>query len=148
MLFRGLLLAVLLLGGMCGVARGQVVQLPTTHSFSVGTTVSVPDGGAVQLGGVSRSYESSSDFGIPGLGGLPVAGRLFRNRGISRGVERSGAWATATIHDLRAMDEATLQLAARQRAGRAVDPTIERRAAFLTQHIGRSAGSAASGSRR
>jgi len=84
------------------------VQLPTFSYFTTVTTVSVPDCGGVLLGGVNRARSGSSEFGVPGLGHLPFAGRLFRNT--SLGSERSAMsnWVTVQIHDFAAMDEALL----------------------------------------
>ena len=49
-------------------ARAQqaaAVQLPTYSFFSVNTTVSVPDGGSVLLGGVSRGQDGQNELGPP-----------------------------------------------------------------------------------
>lgn len=48
-----------------GQQFGVPVQLPTTSIFSVNTTVSVPDGGSVSLGGNSGSAWSSTRSGGP-----------------------------------------------------------------------------------
>ncbi len=63
---------------------GTTVQLPTFQVISVATTVSVPDGGTVLLGGIKRLREQRNEFGIPLLGKVPYIDRLFRNVGISR----------------------------------------------------------------
>lgn len=62
--------------------RGATVQLPVTSVFTVNTVVSVPDGGQISMGGISRSSMGSVSRGIPGLSGIPGAGRAFKNRGI------------------------------------------------------------------
>jgi hypothetical protein len=77
----------------------QVVQLPTFSSFSVGTTVSVPDRGSAYLGGVSRSADGRSTFGVPGL---PM--RPFRNSAIGSTRSASHASVNVWIHDFEAMD--------------------------------------------
>ena len=63
---------------------GTTVQLPTFQFVSVTTTVSVPDGGTVLLGGIKRLSEGREEFGVPLLSKLPYINRLFRNVGIGR----------------------------------------------------------------
>ncbi|NLE37064.1 MAG: hypothetical protein GX621_03470 [Pirellulaceae bacterium] len=64
--------------------QGTTVQLPTYSSISVSTTVSVPDGGTVLLGGIKRLSEGRSEYGTPILNKIPYINRLFRNVGIGR----------------------------------------------------------------
>lgn len=66
------------------VRTGTTVQLPTFDVISVATTVSVPDGGTVLLGGIKRLREGRSEFGVPLLSKVPYIDRLFRNVGIGR----------------------------------------------------------------
>ncbi len=66
------------------VRSGTTVQLPTFEVISVATTVSVPDGGTVLLGGIKRLREGRSEFGVPLLSKVPYVDRLFRNVGIGR----------------------------------------------------------------
>src|SRR6188508_3046658 len=103
-------------------AFGQVVQLPTFHTFSVGTTVSIPDRGSMTLGGVDRASFGRNEFGVPGLNGVPGAGRLFGNRAIGSQVQSSRVNATATIMDLQELDRAVLDQAAKQAP--TTDPAI------------------------
>jgi general secretion pathway protein D len=63
---------------------GVTVQLPTFSFISVVTTVSVPDGGTVLLGGIKRLAEGRNEFGVPLLSKIPYVNRLFRNVGIAR----------------------------------------------------------------
>ncbi|TWT73553.1 outer membrane porin HofQ [Posidoniimonas polymericola] len=63
---------------------GTTVQLPTFSFVSVSTTVSVPDGGTVLLGGIKRLSEGRSEVGVPLLSKLPYVNRLFKNVGIGR----------------------------------------------------------------
>lgn len=63
---------------------GTTVQLPTFQFVSVSTTVSVPDGGTVLLGGIKRLNEGRNEFGVPLLSKVPYINRLFRNVGIGR----------------------------------------------------------------
>ena len=66
------------------VIAGTTVQLPTFQFVSVTTTVSVPDGGTVLLGGIKRLSEGREEFGVPLLSKVPYINRLFRNVGIGR----------------------------------------------------------------
>jgi general secretion pathway protein D len=64
--------------------EGVTVQLPTFSFVTVTTTVSVPDGGTVLLGGIKRLSEGRNEFGVPILSKLPYLNRLFKNVGIGR----------------------------------------------------------------
>ena len=89
-------------------ATAQVsVQLPTIERFGVSTTVVVPDGGSVSLGGVNRGYYSGTQFGVP-LGGPG-------SRGLGRGLSSAGVGVSATIIDHDKIDQALLAEAARRR---------------------------------
>jgi general secretion pathway protein D len=66
---------------------GTTVQLPTFEVITVATTVSVPDGGTVLLGGIKRLQEQRNEFGVPLLGKIPYVDRLFRNVGVGRRTE-------------------------------------------------------------
>ena len=56
-------------------------------SISVSTTVSVPDGGTVLLGGIKRLRESRKMNGVPILNKIPYVSRLFKNSGVGRETE-------------------------------------------------------------
>jgi general secretion pathway protein D len=58
--------------------------LPTFNVTMVSTTVSVPDGGTVLLGGIKRLSEGRNERGVPMLNKLPYISRLFKNVGIGR----------------------------------------------------------------
>jgi len=64
--------------------QGSTVQLPTVASVSVNTTVSVPDGGTVLLGGIKRLSEGRNEFGVPMLSKIPYVNRLFKNASVGR----------------------------------------------------------------
>ena len=63
---------------------GTTVQLPTFAFTTVTTTVSVPDGGTVLLGGIKRLREGRTERGVPILNKVPYISRLFKNVGIGR----------------------------------------------------------------
>ena len=60
------------------------VQLPSFSYVSVTTTVSVPDGGTVLLGGIKRLSEGRNEFGVPILDKIPYLNRLFQNVAMGR----------------------------------------------------------------
>lgn len=62
-----------------GYGTLATVQLPTFSFTTVSTTVRVPDGGTVLLGGIKRSREVQTEWGIPMLSNVPYLNRLFRN---------------------------------------------------------------------
>ncbi len=65
-------------------AINATIQLPRFTITTVSTTVTVPDGGTVLLGGVKRLNEERREYGVPVLSKLPWLNRLFRNVGIGR----------------------------------------------------------------
>jgi len=66
------------------VIEGTTVQQPTLASTSIQTTVSVPDGGTILLGGIKRMREGRNERGVPILSKIPYISRLFRNVAIGR----------------------------------------------------------------
>jgi general secretion pathway protein D len=67
----------------------------------VQTTVLVPDGGTVTLGGYSQYAESRSEYGVPVLAQTPYLGRGFGNVASGRSVVAGRVTATVRIIDLR-----------------------------------------------
>lgn len=66
------------------VKSGTTVQQPIISMFSVFTTVKVPDGGTVVLGGIKRLSEGRNEGGVPILSKIPYLKRLFTNSAIGR----------------------------------------------------------------
>jgi general secretion pathway protein D len=66
------------------VISGSTVQLPTFAFTQVSTTVSVPDGGTILLGGIKRLSEGRAERGVPMLSKIPYVSRLFRNVAVGR----------------------------------------------------------------
>ncbi len=92
-------------------AAGQsptTVQLPTFSSFSASTSVSVPDRGSALVGGSSGVSAGQLARGVPGVGHLPGASRLFKNQSLGRDTGGSSLRASVWVHDFQAMDEALL----------------------------------------
>jgi general secretion pathway protein D len=69
------------------ITEGTTVQLPTFSFTTVTTTVSVPDGGTILLGGIKRLSEGRLERGLPLMSKIPYVNRLFRNVGIGRETE-------------------------------------------------------------
>jgi len=63
---------------------GVTVQLPSYSVVTVTTTVSVPDGGTVLLGGIKRLSEGRNEYGVPMLDKIPYIDRLFKNVAVGR----------------------------------------------------------------
>jgi type II secretory pathway component GspD/PulD (secretin) len=62
----------------------QFIQQPQISTVSIQTTVSIPDGGTVILGGLKTLSEGRNEFGPPVLSKLPYINRLFKNVGYGR----------------------------------------------------------------
>jgi Flp pilus assembly secretin CpaC len=84
-------------------AQAQVrVRLGSGYTYiRVQTTVSVPDGGSVSVGGYSSLSEGRNEFGAPVLGKVPYLGRGFRNVGYGRRVVSRRVVISARVIDLR-----------------------------------------------
>lgn len=65
----------------------QFIQQPRLTRVAVNTTVAVPDGGTVLMGGLKRLSEGRNEFGPPVLSKIPYLSRLFRNVGYGRSAE-------------------------------------------------------------
>ena len=65
-------------------SSGTTIQLPEFLFTTVTTTVSVPDGGTVLLGGIKRQREGRNEYGVPILSKIPYINRLFKNVGLGR----------------------------------------------------------------
>jgi hypothetical protein len=77
------------------LVAGQVIQLPSFHSFSVDTTVVVPDSGRATIAGDKKGRTGASRLG-------PLSG----NRALAVDRQSTGVSALATIHDPRQADAA------------------------------------------
>lgn len=66
------------------VVTGTTVQQPVLATTNVSTTVSVPDGGTILLGGIKRMSEGRTERGVPILSKIPYVNRLFKNTAIGR----------------------------------------------------------------
>jgi general secretion pathway protein D len=74
----GVVAGLLVAAALAPAARAQgFAPVPTLTAIRLQTTVTVPDGGTVTLGGYSRLSEGRTEFGLPG-------GRGLRNIGYGR----------------------------------------------------------------
>jgi hypothetical protein len=77
--------------------QGVTLQLPTFSSFSVTTSVLVPDSGGAYMGGIGRGRSSRNRHGAP-------FGRGQNATGSQR--QAAGMHVQAHVHDLSGMDKA------------------------------------------
>jgi len=62
------------------IGQSLPIELPTVVTQSLETSVSVPDGGTLLLGGQSITAEAEREMGAPILSKVPILSRLFDNR--------------------------------------------------------------------
>jgi type II secretory pathway component GspD/PulD (secretin) len=74
-------------GNQNGGNQTITVQQPVVEQVTVLTTVSVPDGGTILLGGIKRLKEGRNMAGVPILNKIPYVSRLFKNTGVGRETE-------------------------------------------------------------
>jgi general secretion pathway protein D len=65
-------------------SAGAKIDLPTTLTHQVRTTVSIPDKGTALLGGQRSVREYETEVGVPILSKIPYINRFFTNRTTSR----------------------------------------------------------------
>ena len=110
----------------------QVIILPTTRTFSIGTSVSVPDRGFIGLGGVRYGALGRTSYGTPGMGMLSLFGAspLFNHRATSQTLGSTQSVLGVQIIDLKELDRQVFQLGgdivrAKQAAGLLSTPEKE-----------------------
>jgi type II secretory pathway component GspD/PulD (secretin) len=76
-------------GGFQGppVLFTQFIQQPAFNTITLSTSVNVPDGGTVLLGGLKRLSEGRNESGPPVLSKIPYLNRLFKNTAYGREAE-------------------------------------------------------------
>ncbi len=68
------------------IVGSQVIggdEIPTIGTQSLGTTVMVPDGATVLLGGLISEDENKSESGLPTFTNMPLIGKVFGSQGKS-----------------------------------------------------------------
>ncbi len=63
-----------------GAATPAFIQLPTLSSQRVQTTVSIPDGGTLLVGGQKLASETEVEAGVPILSKIPILKRAYSSR--------------------------------------------------------------------
>ncbi|WP_254600854.1 type II and III secretion system protein family protein [Caulobacter sp. S45] len=71
--------------GTATTGQGITLSVPGLNVRRAETTVELPSGGAMMIAGLLESSNKQSISGLPGLGGLPVLGALFRSRDYLQG---------------------------------------------------------------
>ena len=72
------------LGVIGGIAPSGTIQEPEIQITEVKTTVSVPDGGTLLLGGQTLAGETEKEAGVPMLSKIPFLKRLFTNHSMAK----------------------------------------------------------------
>ena len=67
-----------------GLGQSLPIELPTVVIQQLETSVSVPDGGTLLLGGQASAGEAEREMGAPILSKIPIISRMFDNRSIVR----------------------------------------------------------------
>jgi len=70
--------------GVSPVLFTQYLEAPSTNTIFVNTTVTVPDGGTVLMGGLKVMSEGRNEYGPPVLSMIPYLNRLFKNTSYGR----------------------------------------------------------------
>jgi type II secretory pathway component GspD/PulD (secretin) len=70
--------------GTTSVAPSGTIQEPEIQITEVNTTVSVPDGGTLLLGGQTLAGETEREIGVPILSKIPILKRLFTSRSMAK----------------------------------------------------------------
>jgi type II secretory pathway component GspD/PulD (secretin) len=92
----------------------QFIQQPVFNTITVMTSVAVPDGGTVLMGGLKRLSEGRNEFGPPVLSKIPYINRLFKNVGYGRETESLMLMVTPRIMIQEEEEERQTGIAARQ----------------------------------
>jgi general secretion pathway protein D len=71
-------------GGITAQAPTGTIQVPEIQLTELKTTVSVPDGGTLLLGGQTLAGETEKEAGVPVLSKIPFLKRLFTNRSMAK----------------------------------------------------------------
>ena len=79
--FETILISRAVIVGLTGASGTIPLELPEVHMRSVETTVSVPDGGTVLIGGLSSVNEQEGYAGVPLLSKIPIIKYLFMSWG-------------------------------------------------------------------
>jgi general secretion pathway protein D len=90
-----------------GFTTAVTFQLPSLQVQNANTTVIVPDGGSVILGGLKTVNYQNQKAEVPWLAKIPVLGILFRDKGVDDESKSLVILVKANIRDLSKYREAT-----------------------------------------
>jgi type II secretory pathway component GspD/PulD (secretin) len=89
-----------------GFSTAVTFQLPSLQVQNANTTVIVPDGGSVILGGLKTVNYQNQKAEVPWLAKIPVVGILFRDKGVDDESKSLVILVKANIRDLSKYREA------------------------------------------
>ncbi|MFH2001601.1 MAG: hypothetical protein ABIK28_18095, partial [Planctomycetota bacterium] len=92
---------------LAGQTTPVTFQLPVLNVSSAATTVVVPDGGSLVLGGLKYVRYVSRTSETPFLGKIPILGFFFRQKGLDDEVSNLIILARANISDMNEVRERT-----------------------------------------
>ena len=84
-------------GNVGGLADNFPVTVPQIRYRSVSTSVTIPDGGSLLIGGMTETQESRAHSGVPFLSHIPFLGRLFSKNGNSKNEYKDLIYASGDI---------------------------------------------------
>jgi type II secretory pathway component GspD/PulD (secretin) len=90
-----------------GFSTAVTFQLPRLQVQNAGTTVIVPDGGGVILGGLKTVNYVNRRAEVPLLARIPIVGVLFRQKGVADEAKSLVILVKADIRDLSSYRETT-----------------------------------------
>ena len=83
--------------GGAGIGDNFPITIPQIRYRSVSTSVTIPDGGSLLIGGMTNSNETRTHTGIPFLSHIPFLGRLFSRNGNSKSEFRDLIYVSGNI---------------------------------------------------
>ncbi len=79
------------------IARGAVSDLPIINRRQAKSRVTIQNGGTAALAGLTENRTRTVNSRVPGLGGIPVIGRLFRNDDDQKSKREIAVFVTANL---------------------------------------------------
>ena len=105
---------------------------PPRQQNSLQSVATIPDGYVVALGGIEVTSQSKGISQVPGLGGIPIVGELFKNRSRSQSRNRFYNFTSPSIlrrldfEDLRYLSEAPMEAGGIDDGWPVVEPRVIR----------------------
>jgi general secretion pathway protein D len=70
---------------------------PPKQTNSVSSRVTIPDGHTVVVGGLELLTDAEAESRVPGIGGIPLVGELFKNRSKNHSRDRFFVFIRANV---------------------------------------------------